>query len=243
MRNSYAGTPEGSWVWPASGPQLVRWGSVFSGTIIAIGVFILLDALWLALSFANHDSVVYNNLSWWIAGTAIFCMFLAGLVAALTSGARGAAAGSLGALTTWGLVAIVVAAVAVPAFSIGHVPNFVTVSHHVYKINYLTYWTAFWTVLIGLGAALLGGLIGGSVPRPTDGPYLDLSRATARETAPAVVERRPAVVEQQAPLPGRTAPVGAEAPAEAPASVPVAGTAVPATTTTEATGPITSQLP
>jgi hypothetical protein len=182
MRNSYAMTTEPRWVTPASGPQLVRWGSVFAGTIIAIGAFILLSALWLALSFANHDSVVYNNLSWWIGGTAIFCMFVAGLIAGLSSGARGVAAGGVGALTTWGLVAMAVVLLVVPTFAIGHVPNFVTVSGHVYKINYLTYWTAFWSLLIGLGASLLGGVVGGAVPRRVDGPYLDLQQATAVET-------------------------------------------------------------
>ncbi len=231
MRRSYAGTSEANWVWPAAGPQLVRWGSVFAGTIIAIGVFVLLSSLWLALSFANHDSVVYNNLSWWIGGTAVFCMFLAGLVAGLTSGARGAGAGSLTALTTWGLVAIAVAVVAVPTFSIGHVPNFVTVSGHVYKINYLTYWTAFWSVLIGLGAALLGGLIGGSIPRRVDGPYLDLSRTTTAEAAPTV-GTRPQVVEHIAPTATAPAPVDAQG-----------ATNVPAADTSATTGPVTSELP
>jgi hypothetical protein len=236
MRNSYAGNSEANWVWPASGPQLVRWGSVFAGTIIAIGVFILLSSLWLALSFVNHDSAVYSNLSWWIAGTAIFCMFLAGLIAGLTSGARGAGAGSLTALTTWGLVAIVVAVVVVPTFSVGHVPSNVTVSGHVYRINYLTYWTAFWSVLIGLGAALLGGLIGGSMPRHVDGPYLDLSRATAREAAP-MAGRRQEVVEQGAPLTTEPVPVGTAGmvASQEPTNVVSADT-------TESTAPIRSDL-
>ncbi|HTT88865.1 MAG TPA: hypothetical protein VMF65_04865 [Acidimicrobiales bacterium] len=239
MRNSYAGTPEANWVWPASGPQLVRWGSVFAGTIIAIGAFILLGSLWLALSFVNHDSVVYNNLSWWIAGTAIFCMFLAGLIAGLTSGARGAGAGGLTAVTTWGLVAIAVAVVVVPTFSIGHVPTYVTVSGHVYRVNYLTYWTAFWSVLIGLGAALLGGLIGGMVPRRVDGPYLDLSRATARET-PAMapmMDRRQTAVEQTAPVTTEPSPVGAGR-----AVSPQEPTDVAPGATTEATAPISPDL-
>jgi hypothetical protein len=231
VRRSYAGTSDANWVWPASGPQLVRWGSVFAGTIIALGAFVLLNSLWLALSFANHDSVVYNNLSWWIAGTAVFCMFLAGLVAGLTSGARGAGAGSLTALTTWGLVAIVVAVVVVPTFSLGHVPTFVTVSGHVYKINYLTFWTVFWSVLIGLGAALLGGLIGGSVPRRVDGPYLDLSRTTTSETVPTMV-RRPQVVEQMVPTAGGPAPTDTQGLI----NVPAAGT-------TTATGPVTTEFP
>ena len=95
MRNGrHAVTEEARWVTPAQGPQLVRWGSVFSGTIISIAMFTLLTALWLALSFSSHDSVVYTNLSWWIGGTAIFCMFLAGLIAGVSSGAPAPAPGA-----------------------------------------------------------------------------------------------------------------------------------------------------
>jgi hypothetical protein len=180
---------------------------VFSGTIIAVGVFILLSALWLALSFADHDSVVYSNLSWWIGGTAIFCMFLAGLVAGLSSGSRGLGAGSIGALTTWGLVAIVVALVVLPTFSIGNVPNFVNVSGHVYKVNYLTYSTAFWSLLIGMGAALVGG----ALPRQVDEPYLDVQRATVREAAPVLNQPTP-VGNGFAPASQQQAPVVEHAP-------------------------------
>ncbi|HUB69354.1 MAG TPA: hypothetical protein VL984_02935 [Acidimicrobiales bacterium] len=200
MRTTYAshGTRV---VTAAQGPQLVRWGSVFSGTIIAIAVFALLDALWLALSFASHFSVVYSNLSWWIAGTAIFCMFLAGLVAGVTSGARGVAAGSMGGLTTWGLIVIGVALVVLPTFGIGHVPNSVTAGGRIYSINYLTYWTSFWGLVIGLGASLVGGMTGGAVQRSVDGAYLDLQRAEVQATSPG-----PAVVAAPA---GAATPVGA----------------------------------
>jgi hypothetical protein len=230
MRNSYGVTSEAHWVSPSS-PQLVRWGSVFAGTIIAIGAFILLSALWLALSFANHDSVVYNNLSWWIGGTAIFSMFVAGLIAGLSSGARGIGAGSVGALTTWALVAMAVVLVVVPTFAVGHVPNSVSVSGHVYKINYLTYWTAFWSLLIGLGAALLGGVVGGAAPRRVDEPYLDLQRATARETTTPVVDRRAPMFEEPVSTGVHTAPVATQAPSSVGAP------------TTDPTAPATYELP
>jgi len=179
-------------VTPNQGPQLVRWGSVFSGTIIAIAVFALLDALWLALSFGSHDSFVYSNLSWWIGGTAIFCMFIAGLIAGVSSGARGVGAGSMGGLTTWALILIGVGIFVVPTFSIGHIPNTITASGHLYTINYLTYWTAFWSLVIGLGASLLGGMLGGSMQRSVDGPYLDLERVESQVTsAPPVVPVAP----------------------------------------------------
>jgi hypothetical protein len=158
------------------GPQLVRWGSVFSGTLIALALFALLDALWLALSFGSHDSFVYSNLSWWIGGTAIFCMFVAGLIAGVTSGARGAGAGSMGGLTTWALIVLGAGVIVLPTFGIGHVPNTVTVSGHIYSINYLTYWTTFCSLVIGLCASVAGGMIGGGTQRRVDSQYLDLRR-------------------------------------------------------------------
>jgi hypothetical protein len=164
------------------GPQLVRWGSVFSGTLIALALFALLDALWLALSFGSHDSFVYTNLSWWIGGTAIFCMFIAGLIAGVTSGARGVGAGSMGGLTTWALIVIGAGAVVLPTFGIGHVPNTVTASGHIYTINYLTYWTTFYSLVIGLCASVVGGMMGGATQRRVDNQYLDLRRMETQVT-------------------------------------------------------------
>jgi len=194
-----------------------------------MATFALLDALWLALSFGSHDSVVYSNLSWWIAGTAIFCIFLAGLIAGVTSGARGIGAGSASGLTTWGLLVIAVGVLVLPTFAIGHIPNTVTVSGTVYSINYLSYWSAFWSLLIGLGAGLLGGMIGGTMPRSVDEPYLDLRPATAFEP---VVART--AVAPSSTMPGTTM---------VPAGVPVTSSnrTVPFATTSstadEATGP------
>jgi hypothetical protein len=218
--------PESGLVMPQR-PQLVRWGSVFSGTVIGLATFALLDALWLALSFGSHESVVYSNLSWWIAGTAIFCIFLAGLIAGVSSGARGLGAGSVGGLTTWGLVVIAVGVVVVPTFAIGHIPNTVTVSGTVYSINYLSYWAAFWSLLIGLGAGLAGGMIGGSVPRSIDEPYLDLRDATASEP----------LVARTAAAPAAAVPAATTVPAGVPVTASNRMASVAASSSDEATGP------
>jgi hypothetical protein len=167
-----------------------------------------LDALWLALSFGSHDSFVYSNLSWWIGGTAIFCMFVAGLIAGVTSGARGAGAGSMGGLTTWALIVLGAGVVALPTFGIGHIPNTVTVSGHIYSINYLTYWTTFCSLVVGLCASVLGGMIGGGAQRKVDNQYLDLRRTdTVTTDQPSrMVPVVPAPV-----VPAAQVPVGAAA--------------------------------
>ncbi|HXR22676.1 MAG TPA: hypothetical protein VN786_08980 [Acidimicrobiales bacterium] len=226
--SKHLAVPEAGLVMPQR-PQLVRWGGVFSGTVIGVAMFALLDALWLALSFGSHDSVVYSNLSWWIAGTAIFCIFIAGLIAGLSSSARGLSAGSVSGLTTWGLVVIAVGVVVIPTFAIGHIPNTVTVSGTVYSINYLSYWAAFWSLLIGLGAGLLGGMIGGAMPRSIDEPYLDL-----RETALYEPVASRTAVAPSAMAPGTTAvPAGVPMTASN-RMVPVGTTSPPSE---EATGP------
>jgi hypothetical protein len=211
-------------------PQLVRWGSVFSGTVVGLAMFAMLDALWLALSFGSHEPVVYSNLSWWIAGTAIFCIFLAGVIAGVSSGARGLGAGSVSGLTTWGLVVIAVGVVVVPTFAIGHIPNTVSVSGTIYSINYLSYWAAFWSLLIGLGAGLAGGMIGGAIPRSVDEPYLDLREATVNEP---VVVRTAATPARQVPV-ATTVPAGVPATASNHRVVPVGANSPSAD---EATGP------
>lgn len=203
---------------PAQGPQLVRWGSVFSGTLISVGTFGLLTALWLALSFGSHASFVYSNLSWWIGGTAIFCMFLAGMIAGMTSGARGMGAGAMNGLTTWALVVITVGALALPTFAIGRVPHTVTVSGQVYSINYLTYWTTFWSLVIGLAVALVGGMVGGALHRTVDEPYIDLTAEgpmVSSDVAPVAVAGQPTAAVPVA----TTAPVATTGAATSPAPV------------------------
>ena len=220
-RNGMLG--EARWVVPVRGPQLVRWGSVLSGAMIALGVFALLLTLWLALSFSTGVSVVYDHLSWWVAGTAIACMFLAGLISGLTSGARGAGAGSANGLTTWGLVVLLAAVVLVPSVAIGHVPDTVKAGGLTLTISYLTYWTAFWGALIGLGAALFGGMIGGLARRRSDEPYLDLLDLARAEPVDA------------------TQPIAAQPVAVQPAAGQALASPGPVATPPVATQPVTAQ--
>jgi hypothetical protein len=52
-----------------------------------------------------------------------------------------------------------------------------------YTVTTTSYWSVFWTLLIGFGAAAIGGLVGGSIPRqgrrqravtrPVPSPFVD----------------------------------------------------------------------
>src|ERR1700737_3677244 len=87
-------------------PPLVRWGAVFSGTVIGLSLTLLAGSLWVALAFGSHQRLFYDHLAWWLAGTAIGATFLAALIASAVSGTRGAGAGLATGLTTWGLIVL-----------------------------------------------------------------------------------------------------------------------------------------
>lgn len=160
-------------------PNLVRWGAVFGGTVISLGVFALLSSLWLATAYSDADGSgwISGNLAWFLAGTAIVSLFLAGLLAGYLSGVRGAASGLLNGMTAWGLLFVASLLTVVPGLTqitsrlgagigagtntiggqIGQSGGGVTAESAV--------WATFWSLLIGALVAALGGVLGGSVKR------------------------------------------------------------------------------
>src|SRR5512143_3359205 len=44
--------------------NLVRWGAVFSGAVVGLGVFVLLTALWLALAYGSGIRWWQSSLNW-----------------------------------------------------------------------------------------------------------------------------------------------------------------------------------
>lgn len=160
-------------------PNLVRWGAVFGGTVISLGVFALLSSLWLATAYSDTDGSgwISGNLAWFLAGTAVFSLFLAGLLAGYLSGVRGAASGLLNGVTAWGLLFVASLLTVIPGLTqitsrlgtgigagtnaiggqIGQPGGGVTAESAV--------WATFWSLLIGAIVAALGGVLGGSVKR------------------------------------------------------------------------------
>jgi hypothetical protein len=144
---------------------LVRWSGVFSGSIIGLAVFALFDALWLALAYSSHVAAFYQYLDWWIAGTAIAVMAVAGYIAGVSSSTRGPLPGWMNGMTTWGLLLLAVLLFALPVVGFKSATGNLFVGGHSYVVTFVSYWTAFWAVLIGYGAAACGGIAGGLLPR------------------------------------------------------------------------------
>jgi hypothetical protein len=165
---------------PGRVTDLVRWGPVWAGVIIAVGFFALLNSLWLALaySFDGGGGWISGNLGWFIGATAAAALMAAGFLAGLLSGPRGAAAGVVNGLTAWGLLLVLSLTAVIPgavnlttqlgaglqegqttiAESLGTAGGGFTVES--------TLWVSFWSLLAGLVLAAVGGILGGKMRRP-----------------------------------------------------------------------------
>jgi len=177
----------------SAGRTLIRWSAVFAGTLLGLATLALLSSLWFALARASNVDVVQNNIEWFIGGSAVFCLFLAGLLAGYLSGVRGGGTGFLHGATIWGLLLFATLSLGIPA--ILSVFNFNQIATNVQDatttpadpVVYGALWGTFWTILGGFIAAGLGGAIGGAVTRDADRMVRvdDEQRATR---APVVVD-------------------------------------------------------
>lgn len=147
-----------------SGRSWVSWGAVFSGALIGIAVMTLLGLFWYAIAAAGPN-VVSDNITWFLGVSAIVATFLAGLFAGWFVSGRGRVIGVVHGLTEWGLLtfAVVVLGPGVAAL----IRLMVGARALANGSSWL--WASFWSVLIGLVAAVVGGVIGGSIMFPSAG--------------------------------------------------------------------------
>jgi len=160
----------------SAGRTLIRWSAVFAGTLLGLATLALLSSLWLALARASNVEVVQTNIEWFVGGSAVFCLFLAGLLAGYLSGVRGGGTGFLHGATIWGLLLFVTLSIGIPA--ILNVFNFnadqlatdvqASTTTPTDPAVYGALWGTFWTILGGFVAAGLGGAIGGAMTRDAD---------------------------------------------------------------------------
>jgi MFS family permease len=145
--------------------SLIRWGPVFGGAVIGLGLAVMASALWFALAFDRGTASFRNYLDWWLAATAIGGTLIGAFIAGLASARRGPVTGLLQGLTLWGVLVLVLLTVGTSAAAIFGTTFKVKIGVTTYTITTTSYWSVFWTLLIGFGAAAIGGILGGSIPR------------------------------------------------------------------------------
>ena len=146
---------------------LVQWRAVFGGVVLGLATMLLLTALWLAIGMGSGVAGVMANLDWYLGGSAIFAMLLGGYLAGWLGGVRGASVGLVSGLTVWGLVMLAGLLVAAPAvLGVLGVRQATSVEGAAQAtVAARATWPVFWSLLIGFGAAAIGGLLGGITPR------------------------------------------------------------------------------
>ena len=160
----------------AMAPDAVRWAAVIAGVVIGLGFFAMLNALWWAIRYSSGNSWVTDNLAWLLGGSAAVSLLLAGLIAGAIAGVRGTLAGLINGATAWGLLFLLSLTAIIPggvnltsklragveqgATTLGWYPGaggrFTVAS---------TLWTTFWSLLVGLVLAVIGGILGDRLRR------------------------------------------------------------------------------
>jgi hypothetical protein len=124
---------------------------------------------------------------------------VAGYAAGVSSGARGLGAGLAQAFTLWSMVLIAAIAIAIPVMRVLNVTFEATnvangsaagTTGTVLSGGPVTgpLWTIFWSMLIALGAAVVGGILGGATPRR---PQTVMGVAPVAQPAVASAPTRP----------------------------------------------------
>src|SRR5215216_1106845 len=135
-----------------SASSLIRWGPVFAGAVIGLGLAVMVSALWFALAFDRGTRVFRDHLQWWLAATAIGATLVGAFIAGLASARRGLGSGLLEGLTLWGILVVALLTVGTSAAAIFGTTFDVTVAGTSYTITTTSYWSVFWTLLVGFGA-------------------------------------------------------------------------------------------
>ncbi len=185
----------------AASPQRIRWGAVFGGAILGIALLAALTSLWYALAYASGVDEIRADLEWYLGGSAIASVFVAGLLAGWLSGVRGAGSGFFHGVTIWALMVTLIVSIGIPAtfnvFNLGRMVELGTNGGLLNPNADTVLWATFIAIVGGLVASGLGGAIGGAMTRPANShqvedlvhrvPDLDDRPARPDVEAPTVV--------------------------------------------------------
>ncbi|NDL60421.1 TIGR04086 family membrane protein [Phytoactinopolyspora mesophila] len=182
-----------------TGTTFIRWGAVIAGAVIGFALMVLLSALWVAWGQGAGVNAIADNLHWFAFASAVAALFIAGLIAGGLSGIPGAGTGLLHGVTVWGSLLVVVTVFPLPQA----LQLFETFTTPLPELGAGTLWATFWSLLIGLVAAALGGIVGGGIARAAEpaAHRPGTAYSTRDHTAPDY-----AGPEEAAPTEGRTGP-------------------------------------
>ena len=149
---------------------LLKWSAVFGGLVLGMAMLLLASALWLALAFGSDMTEIEANLEWYIGGSAVVSLFVAGIATGYFSGVRGAWTGMLHGFTLWALLIVVTITVGIPSvlnvFGLQQIADQATTTGTLIDTgNEGALWVTVWTIVGGFVAAGLGGMIGGAATR------------------------------------------------------------------------------
>jgi hypothetical protein len=208
MRTSYATMAAAPAAVGSPSPQRIRWGAVFAGAVLGIALLTLLTTLWFALAYASEMDQIRTNLEWYVGISAVACLFIAGLLAGWLSGVRGIGSGFFNGVTIWALMLIITLSVGVPAimnvFNLGRVTQLDVQGGLLASGADTVLWASFLSIVGGLVASGLGGMIGGAITSPANAHLADdvqtdvVERPVSDDTDTVVVGEAEEVDEEEA---------------------------------------------
>jgi MFS family permease len=161
---------------------VMRWGAVFAGAVVSIGLWVLLQTLGVGLGLEQNDSGTATAI--WALVAPIIAMFLGGMIAARFATTYSRGVGALHGLVVWAISGVlgVAATASLVAMLVSNGDRVVgpTVEDAQATGKALLFLGA--TLLVSLVAAMLGGVAG--VRR-----YVveDVRRTTVTQVPPPVV--------------------------------------------------------
>lgn len=168
----------------AAGPPFLRWGGIFAGAIVGLAILFLFNSFWTALANGSDIDFVARNVHWFGLASSLVALFAGGLVAGWMSDHPGTGPGLFDGLTVWALILVGTLILDVPSSL--EVFGFTAAPLSEWGADPL--WATFWSLLGGLVVALVGGVLGGGMPRPAWAPTGSYERDTAEVERPAAEE-------------------------------------------------------
>jgi hypothetical protein len=161
---------------------VVRWGALFAGALVGVAMLVTLMSLWRAIGIDSEVDWVRDNVEWFGFASAVFALFVAGLLSGWLSTVNGPGSGLLQGLAVWGLILAGSIVFDLPEglrfFQLGAAPF--------QQETRFDLWATFGSYAGGLVTAVMGGAIGASLPRA--GLATDLFERRATGTAPPPVQ-------------------------------------------------------